>query len=99
MSVDPSSFRIEPDDPWDASRVAGNESVFSASRVNLTVPAYGDGSQAALRVPLESQRSPSQVLAGPAGPSPDFELQHPAESQEFTLQPDASVQQIMGATN
>ena len=60
MSVDPSSFRIDPDpeDAFNLSRVAENESVFSASRVNLMVPKNLAGSQAALQV-SDSARSTS----------------------------------------
>ena len=75
MSVDPSSFRIDPDpeDAFNLSRVAENESVFSASRVNLMVPKNLAGSQAALQV-SDSARSTSQFVPGATGPSPDFEL-------------------------
>lgn len=38
MSVAPSSFRVERDDPFDSTHTGVEKSVFSAKRVNLVVP-------------------------------------------------------------
>ena len=39
MSMTPSSFKVERDDPFDTSRIAENLSVFGTNRVNVVVPA------------------------------------------------------------
>ena len=99
MSIDPSSFKVETadvhDDPFNASRMVDNDSVFSTKRVNVSVPKIVEESAGRLNV-NQSAALLNNKHAGGSMTSRHFQQY---ESQEFNLQQDTSMTKIMGETN
>ena len=98
MSVNPSSLSGSRD-AFDASMLAGSESVFSTKRVHLVVPRL-DGSQTLAPQPpsLPHSQLSTSLAQLPTGSMTTRGLAQ-QESCEFNLKPEASQAHILGGAN
>ena len=99
MSVNPSSLSASRD-AFDASMLAGSESVFSTKRVHLVVPRL-DGPQAPAPQPpsLPHSQLSTSLAQHPTGSMTTRERAQHQESCEFNLKPEASQAHMLGGAN